>query len=61
MEKKSKTQKKKNKTTTKESEHAFRKNWEAECMCCEQTPTVGDTDLCGPCCFGEAETLGGNW
>jgi hypothetical protein len=40
---------------------AFRKNWSAKCMNCDQKPTVGDTDLCGPCCFGEAETANGNW
>jgi NMD protein affecting ribosome stability and mRNA decay len=31
------------------------------CCVCGATPTVGSTDLCGPCCFGEAETIGGNW
>jgi hypothetical protein len=45
----------------KENEAAFRKNWTASCSNCEATPTVGDTGLCGPCCFGEAETIGGNW
>ncbi len=47
------------------------KNWEGECCNCGQSPTVVgedvetgekyDTELCGPCCFGEAETFGGNW
>ena len=37
------------------------KNWDVPCSVCEQKPTVMDTALCGPCCFGEAETLGGNW
>lgn len=36
-------------------------NWAVSCMTCSQTPTVGTTGLCGPCCFGEAETAGGNW
>lgn len=36
-------------------------NWEVECMNCGEKPTVGSTELCGPCCFGEAETAGGNW
>jgi hypothetical protein len=40
---------------------AFRKNWNVKCMNCDERPTVGDTELCGPCCFGEAETKGGNW
>lgn len=38
-----------------------RKNYNAACMVCAALPTVGDTGLCGPCCFGEAETAGGNW
>lgn len=37
------------------------KNWDVKCMNCNATPTVGDTELCGPCCFGEAETMNGNW
>ena len=45
----------------KENEAEFRKNWAASCSNCDATPTVGDTGLCGPCCFGEAETIGGNW
>jgi len=36
-------------------------NWDIPCMNCDSTPTVGDTELCGPCCFGEADTAGGNW
>ena len=43
------------------NKHAFRKNYAVKCCNCEQIPTVGDTDLCGPCCFGEAATAGGNW
>lgn len=39
---------------------ASRKNFDVACQC-GQKPTVGDTGLCGPCCFGEAETVGGNW
>lgn len=37
------------------------KNWETPCQNCEALPTVHPTDLCGPCCFGEADTVGGNW
>lgn len=37
------------------------KNYETVCQVCGALPTVHPTDLCGPCCFGEAETLGGNW
>lgn len=37
------------------------KDWQTRCMVCDQVPTVHPTGLCGPCCFGEAETAGGNW
>lgn len=37
------------------------KNWDVSCQNCGEKPTVADLALCGPCCFGEAETLGGNW
>lgn len=36
-------------------------NWKVPCEVCGGKPTVHPTDLCGPCCFGEAETVGGNW
>jgi len=37
------------------------KDWETPCQNCEQVPTVHPLELCGPCCFGEADTAGGNW
>ena len=37
------------------------KNWHTSCMICGQLPTVHPVGLCGPCCFGEADTIGGNW
>lgn len=37
------------------------KDWKTECSNCGEKPTVHPTGLCGPCCFGEAETIGGNW
>lgn len=37
------------------------KDWETPCQNCEQVPTVHPVALCGPCCFGEAATAGGNW
>lgn len=37
------------------------KDWHTPCQNCDQLPTVHPTELCGPCCFGEAETYGGNW
>lgn len=37
------------------------KCWD-ECDCCGQTTVlVKEVMLCGPCCFGEAETYNGNW
>ena len=44
-----------------EADPRGRKNYDARCQVCDATPTVGDTKLCGPCCFGEADTAGGNW
>lgn len=37
------------------------KDWATPCQNCDQLPTVSPTDLCGPCCWGEADTAGGNW
>lgn len=36
-------------------------NYQVACSVCGAKPTVADTGLCGPCCFGEADTVGGNW
>ena len=36
-------------------------DWEGRCGVCGATPTVCCTGLCGPCTFGEEETVGGNW
>lgn len=37
------------------------KDHERECLVCGALPTVHPTELCGPCCFGSADTLNGNW
>lgn len=37
------------------------KDYNTPCMNCGAKPTVHPTKLCGPCCFGEAETTEGNW
>ena len=42
-------------------EQAFEKVWDQECIVCGQSPTVRATEMCGPCTFGEADTVGGNW
>ena len=36
-------------------------NWEGQCIVCGASPTHPLTDMCGPCTFGEADTIGGNW
>lgn len=36
-------------------------DWEHECIVCGAVPTLPATGMCGPCTFGEAETIGGNW
>lgn len=36
-------------------------DWSTKCENCDAVPTVHPVKLCGPCCFGEAETANGNW
>jgi len=36
-------------------------DWTVECMVCGARPTHRVTGMCGPCTFGEAETVDGNW
>lgn len=36
-------------------------DWSGECEVCGQSPIHPMTGLCGPCTFGEADTIGGNW
>lgn len=37
------------------------KDWTRACENCGQKPVVNITGLCGPCTWGEAETINGNW
>ncbi|MNH19235.1 hypothetical protein D3C81_441920 [compost metagenome] len=37
------------------------KDWTKPCENCDAVPTVHPFGLCGPCCFGEADTINGNW
>ena len=46
---------------TFESDDDDSKDFGGMCCVCDASPTVAGTDLCGPCCFGEADTVGGNW
>ena len=32
-----------------------------KCEVCGSTPVMPATGMCGPCTFGEAATVGGNW
>ena len=43
------------------SEDDSEPDWSTPCSVCEATPTVPLTGMCGPCTFGEADTVGGNW
>ena len=38
-----------------------RPDWGGECEVCGQSPIVPATGMCGPCTFGEADTVAGNW
>ena len=36
-------------------------DWSQQCSSCGASPVVPITGMCGPCTFGEAETIHGNW
>ena len=36
-------------------------DWGGVCENCGASPIVPLTGMCGPCTFGEADTIGGNW
>jgi hypothetical protein len=36
-------------------------DWGGECDNCGASPIVPATGMCGPCTFGEADTIDGNW
>ncbi len=40
---------------------AFRPDWKNECDVCGQKPIVSATGLCGPCTWGESDTMNGAW
>jgi hypothetical protein len=39
----------------------YRPDYSKKCMNCDGTPVVPSTQLCGPCHFGEADTVAGGW
>ncbi len=36
-------------------------DWDGKCEVCGMSPIVPVTGMCGPCTFGEADTISGNW
>ena len=36
-------------------------DWTSNCHVCGTSPIVPATGMCGPCTFGEADTVVGNW
>lgn len=36
-------------------------DWEGKCENCDASPILPATGLCGPCTFGEADTVMGDW
>lgn len=44
-----------------EEEFDTEPDWDTPCIVCGEVPTLPATGMCGPCTFGEAETIGGNW
>lgn len=43
------------------SEEDTEPDWSTPCENCGALPTVPLTGMCGPCTFGEADTVGGDW
>lgn len=39
----------------------FEPDWENDCDVCGMAPVLPITGMCGPCTFGEADTIMGNW
>lgn len=38
-----------------------RPDWSQKCSVCGASPIMPLTGLCGPCTFGESDTIDGNW
>lgn len=36
-------------------------DWSRKCLVCGQKPVLPVTGMCGPCTFGDANTVNGNW
>lgn len=63
MSKKSKRKREsiKKKSKRDSEPHKMEPDWTSECENCGATPVVSCTGLCGPCTFGEADTVDGDW
>ena len=46
--------------TPKEKDR-IRPSWSEKCENCGETPIVPMTQMCGPCSFGDADTISGGW
>lgn len=53
--------KKEKKKDKKEHDPDLDPDWDHECGNCGARPIVPITGMCGPCTFGEADTINGNW
>lgn len=42
-------------------EKCYEPDWSRSCENCGASPVVPLTGLCGPCTWGETDTMGGNW
>lgn len=42
-------------------DNPYAKDWTRDCEVCDARPVVNITGLCGPCTWGESETINGNW
>jgi hypothetical protein len=38
-----------------------RADWSGACIVCGESPVLPATGMCGPCTFGEADTIDGDW
>lgn len=47
--------------TKKKEIEMFEPDWLHLCGNCEETPVVPMSGFCGPCHFGTAKALGGDW
>lgn len=50
-----------NKITGEKAKNLCCPDWSKKCEVCGASPILPLTGMCGPCTFGEAETIDGNW